>query len=125
MVSINYSGQQGIIKNSEMDRYTIKSNFDQKISEIFKAGINTTISRINNSNVQLGDGSFENSGIIAYAISYNPSVAPYDEPIRSILTTPSTLTHILASLTRTKDALTGSWATCFLKRPRLTDFLSD
>ena len=79
MVSINYSGQQGIIKNSEMDRYTIKSNFDQKISEIFKAGINTTISRINNSNVQLGDGSFENSGIIAYAISYNPSVAPYDE----------------------------------------------
>lgn len=79
MVSLNYSGQKGIIKKSEMDRYTVKTNFDQKISEIFKAGVNATISRINNNNVQLGNGSFENAGIIAYAISYNPSVAKYDE----------------------------------------------
>jgi TonB-linked SusC/RagA family outer membrane protein len=78
MVSINYSGQKGIIKNSEMDRYTIKSNFDQKISDMFKAGVNTTLSRINNSNVQLGDGKYENAGIIATAISYNPSIEAYD-----------------------------------------------
>ena len=51
-----------------MKRYTMKTNIDQKFLDIFKAGMNLTLTRIDNDNTQLGDGNFENSGIIRSAI---------------------------------------------------------
>ena len=68
MVSFNYYDHQGIVKNSGMTRYTAKANIDQKFLNIFKAGLNLTLTRIDNDNTQLGSGQFENSGIIRFVI---------------------------------------------------------
>ena len=74
MVSFNYYNHQGIVKNSGMTRYTAKANIDQKFLNIFKAGLNLTLTRIDNDNTQLGSGKFENSGIIRSAIQMGPNI---------------------------------------------------
>ena len=79
MVSFNYYDHQGIVKNSGMTRYTAKANIDQKFLNIFKAGLNLTLTRIDNDNTQLGSGQFENSGIIRSAIQMGPNIQAYDE----------------------------------------------
>lgn len=79
MVSFNYYNHKGIVRNSGMTRYTGKVNVDQKFLDIFKAGLNLTLTRIDNDNTQLGSGRYENSGIIRSAIQMNPNVKAYDE----------------------------------------------
>lgn len=79
MLSLNYYNHEGIIKHSGMTRYTMKTNIDQKFLNIFKAGMNITLTRIDNDNTQLGDGKFENSGIIRSAIQMGPNILAYDE----------------------------------------------
>lgn len=79
MLSFNYYDHKGIIRNSGMTRYTVKTNIDQKFLDIFKAGLNLTLTRIDNDNTQLGAGEFENSGIIRSAIQMGPNIQAYDE----------------------------------------------
>ena len=79
MLSFNYFDQKGIVKNSGLTRYTLKANIDQKFLNIFKAGLNLTMTRIDNDNTQLGDARYENSGIIRSAIQMSPEVKAYDE----------------------------------------------
>ena len=50
MLSLNYFDHKGIIKNSEVKRYAVRLNLDQKINEIFKTGVNITLSRMDNDN---------------------------------------------------------------------------
>uniref|UniRef100_A0AB33IRM6 TonB-dependent receptor n=1 Tax=Prevotella sp. GTC17254 TaxID=3236794 RepID=A0AB33IRM6_9BACT len=78
MLSFNYFNQKGIIKNSGLSRYTLKTNIDQGFLKIFKAGLNLTMTRINNDNTQLGGAQYENSGIIRSAIQMSPEVQAYD-----------------------------------------------
>jgi TonB-linked SusC/RagA family outer membrane protein len=92
MVSFNYYDNQGIIKNSGMTRYTLKSNIDQKFLDIFKVGLNLTLSRIDNDNTQLGSAQYEKSGIIRSAVQMGPNIKAYDEatgtyPINPLLGT--------------------------------------
>lgn len=91
MASLNYFKHDGIIRHSQMNRYTAKINVDQKISEIFNAGINLIASRLNNSNVPLGDEQWEKSGIIRAAIQMGPHIQATDEngnyPINPLLPT--------------------------------------
>lgn len=77
-VSFNYFDQKGIVKNSGFKRYTVRSNFDQKIWKIFKLGVNMTLSRLVNDNTQLGSAQFENSGIIRAAVQMGPHIKAYD-----------------------------------------------
>ena len=79
MLSFNYYDHKGIVRNSGMTRYTVKTNIDQKFMDIFKAGLNLTLTRIDNDNTQLGAGEFENSGIIRSAIQMGPHIQAYDE----------------------------------------------
>ncbi len=78
MLSFNYFDQKGIVKNSGLTRYTLKTNIDQSFLKIFKAGLNLTMTRINNDNTQLGAARYENSGIIRSAIQMSPEVKAYD-----------------------------------------------
>lgn len=91
MASLNFYQHDGIIRNSEMNRYSAKINVDQKISEKFDAGINLIATRLNNSNVPLGEEEFEKSGIIRAAIQMGPHIAAQDEngnyPINPLLPT--------------------------------------
>ena len=78
MVSLNYYDNEGIIRNSGMTRYTLKSNIDQKFLDIFKAGVNITLTRIDNNNTQLGEAQYEKSGIIRAAVQMGPHIKAYD-----------------------------------------------
>ena len=83
MLSFNYYKNNGIIRNSGMTRYTLKANIDQAFLNIFKAGLNLTMTRINNQNTQLGSGQYENSGIIRSAVAMSPEVKAYDEELKT------------------------------------------
>lgn len=78
MLSFNYFAQKGIVRNSGLTRYTLKSNIDQGFLNIFKTGLNLTLTRIENDNTQLGAAEYENSGIIRSAIQMSPEVKAYD-----------------------------------------------
>jgi len=49
-VSLGYMNQDGIVKGSGFDRYSIRTNIDFKFSKTFKAGINIALSRTDREN---------------------------------------------------------------------------
>jgi TonB-linked SusC/RagA family outer membrane protein len=91
MVSLNYFDHKGIIKNSEVKRYSGRINLDQTINDIFKAGVNLTFTRMDNDNVPLGSGQWEKSGLIRAAVQMGPHIKAIDEngnyPINPLLPT--------------------------------------
>lgn len=91
MVSLNYFDNKGIIKNSEMKRYTGKINLDQAINEYFKMGVNIIVSRIDNDNTPLGDKPWEKSGLLRAAVQMGPHISARDDngnyPINPLLPT--------------------------------------
>jgi TonB-linked SusC/RagA family outer membrane protein len=91
MVSVNYFDQKGIIKNSELKRYTAKINLDQTINKYFKMGLNLAASRINSDNTPLGAEQWEKSGLIRAAVQMGPQITAITEtgeyPINPLLPT--------------------------------------
>jgi TonB-linked SusC/RagA family outer membrane protein len=78
-ISGNFYDQDGVIKNSGLKRYSIRTNIDQELSKYFKLSLNLTSSRIDNLNSQLGGDQYENSGVIRAAIQQGPHIQPIDE----------------------------------------------
>jgi TonB-linked SusC/RagA family outer membrane protein len=91
MVSLNYYDHKGIIKNSEVKRYSGRINLDQTINDIFKTGVNLTLSRMDNDNTPLGEEQYEKSGLIRAAVQMGPHIQAVDEdgnyPINPLLPT--------------------------------------
>lgn len=91
MISLNYYDNKGIIKNSEMKRYTGKINLDQNINKYVKMGVNFTVSRIDNDNTPLGDQPWEKSGLLRAAVQMGPHIAALNDdgnyPINPLLPT--------------------------------------
>ena len=113
MTSLNYTGQKGVIEKNKMDRFTGKINLDQTISKYVKAGLSLNISRNSFDNVPIGDGQFENAGIISSAVTFNPNLPIYDEkgnyminPDYSQVPNPVSLLEITDKTT--KDRFLGS-----------------
>lgn len=79
LLSGNYYNHRGIIKKSGIERMSFRTNIDQKINDYIKLELSLTGSRINNDNSQLGDGQFENSGLIRAAIQQGPHILAIDE----------------------------------------------
>jgi len=79
LLSGNLYDHNGIIKNSGLKRYSFRANIDQKINSFIKLGLSLTGSRILNDNSQLGDGPWENSGIIRAALQQGPHILAIDE----------------------------------------------
>ncbi|HEY9489209.1 MAG TPA: SusC/RagA family TonB-linked outer membrane protein, partial [Chryseosolibacter sp.] len=79
LISGNFYQHNGVIKNSGFERFTIRTNIDQKISNYVDFGVNLTASRIKNDNSQLGGDQFENSGIIRAAIQQGPHIKAIDD----------------------------------------------
>ena len=78
LVSFNYFDQQGVMKNSDLTRYTGRFNLDQKISDHVKWGMTVTSSQVNNTNLPLGSGGNETSAPIRAAIDFNPTIPVRD-----------------------------------------------
>ena len=79
LLSVNIYDHQGIIKKSGIKRYSFRTNIDQKINKFINLGLSLTGSRILNDNSQLGNGPWENSGIIRAAIQQGPHILAIDE----------------------------------------------
>ncbi|SDF04180.1 TonB-linked outer membrane protein, SusC/RagA family [Pricia antarctica] len=78
-LSGNLFTHKGVLRNSEMDRSSLRFNLDQKINKYISFGLNLTKSRINNQNTSIGDEGFEKSGIIRASIQQSPYVEAIDE----------------------------------------------
>ncbi|MEP3838503.1 MAG: TonB-dependent receptor [Algibacter sp.] len=78
-LSGNLYEQKGVLQNSAFNRASLRFNLDQKINDFINVGMNFTMSRIKNDNTQLGDGLYENSGLIYSALKYGPHIGAIDE----------------------------------------------
>lgn len=79
LVSGSYFRQNGVIKNSDSERYTIRINLDQKLAKELTLGVNLSLSSTNNDNVPLGSGQNEYAGILVSAAQFSPVIAVKDE----------------------------------------------
>jgi TonB-dependent starch-binding outer membrane protein SusC len=72
-LSLNHLLQDGIVKNSGIESYTLRTNFNTKISERIESGLNFNFSKIENNNHPEGSGFNETSGPINSALLYDPT----------------------------------------------------
>jgi TonB-linked SusC/RagA family outer membrane protein len=91
LVSFNYFNQQGIIKNSDLKRYTGKLNLDHAVNKFLTMEMNLIASRVDNNNRALGDEKWEKSGLLRAAVQMGPHIQAIDEdgkyPINPMLPT--------------------------------------
>ncbi|WP_430931228.1 SusC/RagA family TonB-linked outer membrane protein [Saccharicrinis sp. 156] len=69
-VSGGYLTQEGIVKGSGFNRYSLRSNIDFKLSNIFKSGVNLSLSRTDKENNTVG---------FTQLLREDPSKPVYDE----------------------------------------------
>ncbi len=77
MVSGNYLDQDGIVKNSGFERYTIRANVNRNLRSWLKAGVNMSYNRSLTSVAKTVTNS--NSGILRSALIYPSTYDPYLE----------------------------------------------
>ncbi|GAB3908457.1 TonB-dependent receptor [Larkinella knui] len=76
MVSGNYLKQNGIVKRSGIDRYTVRTNIDAQVTSYLKMGISLSPSFSIEDRVNT-DGHWANNGVINAALSLPPFVPIY------------------------------------------------
>lgn len=79
LASVSYMEQKGIIKNNDMARFTLRLNLDHQISKIVKTGLTVNINENKYNNTPIGDGEWENAGIISSAVRFSPLIPIYDD----------------------------------------------
>lgn len=77
--SFSYLGQEGGIKSSEFERYSVRLNLDNKISDKFTTGINFTAGYTKDDYVPSGFAINEFGGALYSAINYDPSLPVRDD----------------------------------------------
>lgn len=78
MVSGNYMSQEGIIKGNDASRVALRANLDWDFSKYISAGVNASYSQNKYDNIPLGNGEYEDAGILRSAARFNPSLPIYD-----------------------------------------------
>jgi TonB-linked SusC/RagA family outer membrane protein len=87
-ISGSYYVEEGVVKKSDFERFSIRTNIDGRFSEKLKVGVSLTAStdlRNQMSNAPLGN-----------AITYNPLINPYDDE-GNIIPYPNPLEGLVAS----------------------------
>ncbi|MFR9513373.1 MAG: TonB-dependent receptor [Rikenellaceae bacterium] len=110
MVSTGYYKNDGVIQNSSFERFSFRTNLEQKISSIVSLKVNSFLSSCLDFNVPVGSQA-EETGILAGAYSFPSNVSVYDEngdyssnPRYVLLPNPVSLLEI-DDQTRTKRAM--------------------
>lgn len=75
-ISGNYISQDGIIKRSGLDRYTVRSNIDAQLNSKLKVGVSFTPSYTVEDRVN-SDGHWANNGVVNAALSLVPFLSVY------------------------------------------------
>jgi TonB-linked SusC/RagA family outer membrane protein len=82
-LSGSYIGQEGIIDGDDFERFSLRANFENKITDWFSIGLNTSLSRLdysgyyNNTETVSWDG-FYNTAAMTYALRASPLANPID-----------------------------------------------
>ncbi|MBR1411016.1 MAG: SusC/RagA family TonB-linked outer membrane protein, partial [Prevotella sp.] len=76
--SYNYYDNQGILKQSGLQRHNIRLNLDQEFLKIFKAGIKFNYSNVNAQSTSVGTGG-NGDNMIIRVIDFAPDIAVKDE----------------------------------------------
>jgi TonB-linked SusC/RagA family outer membrane protein len=77
-VSGSFFGQDGIIKGSNYNRYTLRTNINHHISDKIKATFSTTLSR-NQTSRQNSGGGIQGQSLISASLVAAPTLTPYNE----------------------------------------------
>ena len=77
-ISGSYLGQEGIIKGSDYNRYSLRTNIDHEISDKFRVTLSNTSSRLTTERRDSGGGARGNS-MIGAGISAAPISRPYND----------------------------------------------
>lgn len=115
MASFNAFNQNGVVKNSDFDRYSGRINMELNLRKWLKFGINGTMSYIRSTNIPLGTEDFENSGLINSALAYDPTVAVRNDkgeynisPLMTTVPNPVSMLEI-EDYTKTRRFLVNTW----------------
>ncbi|MCH5597097.1 SusC/RagA family TonB-linked outer membrane protein [Niabella ginsengisoli] len=76
--SVGYFGQQGVLKNTNFNRFSGRINVDQKINDFIKTGVSMYAQRIK-SNVQDYGGNILQSNVMLGILTYDPTVPVYNK----------------------------------------------
>lgn len=76
--SYNYYDNQGLLKQSGLGRNTIRMNLDQQFTNMFKAGVKLTYSKVSANSTSVGANGNEDN-MIMRVIDFAPDIAPKDE----------------------------------------------
>ncbi len=77
-ISGSYYGQDGIVKGSDYNRFSLKTNFKHSVNEKIHFTLTNTLSRLLTDRRDSGGGARGNS-MISAAISAPPTLTPYNE----------------------------------------------
>ncbi|MCK0135715.1 TonB-dependent receptor [Arenibacter sp. S6351L] len=77
--SLNYFNQDGIVKNSGIEKYIARVNINSKIGENINVGININSSVIKNNNQIDGVNTNEQAGPIYSSLLYDPTESVFNE----------------------------------------------
>jgi TonB-linked SusC/RagA family outer membrane protein len=78
-VSGNYTKQKGVLINSGLEKFSLRTNLDQKIGEKVTFGLNMTTAREDYDNAAVGGGQFQDAGVILSAFYHPPTIPLIDE----------------------------------------------
>ena len=90
-VSGGYFKQNGIVVNSDFDRYSFRVNLDRKLTNKIKVGNNLTVSRTV-TNQSRTDGDLGSAGLVTIAALQFPPILPVRNPDGTYLLTDPALT---------------------------------
>jgi TonB-linked SusC/RagA family outer membrane protein len=76
-ISGSYFGQEGIIKGSDYNRYSLRSHVNHQISDKFEVSLSSTFSHLKTARRD-SDGGARGNSLIGAAISAAPSLTPYN-----------------------------------------------
>ena len=77
-VSGSYFGQEGIVKGSDYNRYSLRTNVNHQISDKFKVNLSSTFSHLKTARRD-SDGGARGNSMIGAAMSAAPTLTPYNE----------------------------------------------
>jgi TonB-linked SusC/RagA family outer membrane protein len=77
-ISGSYFGQEGIVKGSDYNRYSLRTHVNHQISDKFKVNLSSTFSHLKTARRD-SDGGARGNSMIGAAMSAAPTLTPYDE----------------------------------------------
>lgn len=95
-LSLNYMDQEGLIRNTDFNRYSARINLQSDVNSRLKIGLNATGSYMKDHFVANGFGTNEGAGAMYAAFNFDPTYAVMDEDGKYILSPLHTIDNPVA-----------------------------